>query len=191
MKLFAAVLTGLMLTGTLSAAEANLTVDPARTVIVSESGQNAAAAELKTHLDLITGKSIPILNPGQIKSGSYAFYVGKVPAGVPVKFQPEEARWKVTPKAAYFYGDKNSGTLYAVYDFLENELGVRWPYPGDIAFEPQEKLKIRNRQNSWIPSLNIRQIRGYKDRAVNQWQRRLLDAHDVWSAPRVAHLPAG
>ena len=63
MKLIAEILSVLMLTGTLSAAEANLTIDPERTVIVSESGQNTAAAELKTHLDLITGKSIPVVKP--------------------------------------------------------------------------------------------------------------------------------
>ena len=185
MKLIAEILSVLMLAGTLSAAEANLTIDPAWTVIVSESGQNTAAAELKTHLDLITGKSIPVVKPDQIKSGSYVFYVGRAPAGSDGKYQPEEARWQVTPKAAYFYGDKNKGTLHAVYDFLENELGVRWPAPEDIAFKPQEKLEIRNRQGRWIPTLNIRQIRGYKDRATNQWHARLrYGNHD---APRYGH----
>ena len=185
MKLIAAVLSVLMVAGTLSAAEANLTINPERSVIVSESGQNTAAAELKTHLDLITGKTIPMVKPDQIKSGSYVFYVGRAPAGSEGKYQPEEARWQVTPKAAYFYGDTNKGTLHAVYDFLENELGVRWPAPEDIAFQPQGKIEIRNRQGCWIPTLNIRQIRGYKDRAVNQWHARLrYGNHD---APRYGH----
>ena len=56
MKLIAEVLTVLMLAGTLSASAADLTVDPEQAVIVAGSGQNAAAAELKTHIDLITGK---------------------------------------------------------------------------------------------------------------------------------------
>ena len=97
---------------TLSAAEAGLTVDPERAVIAAEPRQEGAAAELKTHLDLITGKSIPVVKKNQIKSGNYVFYVGRSPAGSEGKYQPEEARWEITPKAAYFYGDKNNGTLF-------------------------------------------------------------------------------
>jgi hypothetical protein len=150
----------------LSAAE--ITIDPARSVISARQANDPAAQELKTHLELITGKKIPVLGGGQVRRNAFIFHIGKAPAGAPEKFQPEEARWEITPDAAYFYGEGTKGSLNAVYDFLENELGVRWPAPEDIAFQPQGKIEIRNRQGCWIPTLNIRQIRGYKDRAVNQ-----------------------
>lgn len=165
-----------------------LAIDPARAVISAQQSNDPAAQELKTHLELITGKKIPILGGGQVRCNAYIFHIGKVPAGVPAKFQPEESRWAITPQAAYFYGDGNKGSLNAVYDFLENELGIRWPAAGDISFRKQNPIRVKNASRKWIPELNIRTIRaaGKGDKTVAlQWRSRLrMGGHDQ---PRYGH----
>jgi len=166
-------------------AGAELLIDPAKAVIAAQQTNDPAAKELKTHLELITGKTIPIEKAGQTRKGAYVFHVGKTPAGADERYQPEEARWEITPDAAYFYGDQNNGVLFAVYDFLENELGVRWPGPGDIAFKPQDRLRIRNLKGRWYPILNLRGIRYYKDRTAQNWQKRLRAG--VHNQPRYGH----
>ena len=162
-----------------------IVIDPGSAVIAAARANDPAAKELKTHLELITGKSIPIEKAGQTRKGAYVFHVGKAPAGSDGKFQPEEARWEITPDAAYFYGDQNNGVLFAVYDFLENELSVRWPGPGGIAFKPQDRLRIRNLKGRWYPILNLRGIRYYKDRTAQNWQKRLRAG--VHNQPRYGH----
>ena len=162
-----------------------IVINPGNAVISASKANDPAAQELKKHLELITGKTIPVLGGGQVKKDAYIFHIGKAPSGAPVKFKPEESRWAVTSKAAYFYGEGPKGSLNAVYDFLENELGVRWPFQNDIAFRKQDPLRIRNLQGCWIPTLNIRQIRAYKDTATGQWHRRLrYGSHD---APSYGH----
>ena len=162
-----------------------LLIDPAKAVIAAQQANDPAAKELKTHLELITGKTIPIEKAGQTRKGAYVFHVGKAPAGSDGKFQPEEARWVIKPDAAYFYGAQNNGVLFAVYDFLENELGIRWPGPDDIAFKAQDPIRIRNRNGRWYPALNIRAIRSYTNKAAGRWHQRLRSGkHD---APAYGH----
>ena len=160
-------------------------INPGQSVIAAAQSNDPAAKELKTHLELITGKTIPIEKAGPPRKGVYVFHIGKAPAGADGKYLPEEARWEITPDAAYFYGDKNNGALFAVYDFLENELGVRWPVPGDIAYKVQNPLRIRNPKGRWCPALNLRGIRYYKNRAAQNWQK-LLRA-GVHNPPRYGH----
>ena len=160
---------------------ADVQIDPGRAVILSPDPQTPAAQELKLHLELITGKTIPVIScADEADKGTYVFYVGRVPDGEDSSFCPEEARWFVTPDAAYFYGDKRNGARNAVYDFLENELGVRWPAPGKIYVRKQETLTVRNPRGVWCPGLKIRSIRMNKGNPdVRQWRARLrFGAHD-------------
>ena len=185
MRIINVLFSGLLLLAGYFCAGTELMIDPAKAVIAAEPGTSPAAKELQTHLELITGKTIPLVKSNQVKAGNYVFHVGKAPADADEKYQPEEARWEITPDAAYFYGDQNNGVMFAVYDFLENELGVRWPGPGDIAFKPQDRLRIRNLKGRWYPVLNLRGIRYYKDRTAQNWQKRLrAGAHN---APSYGH----
>ena len=185
MKFAILILNLVFLCSWLHAGGTEILIDPDKALIVAEPRQDAAAADLKKHLDLIAGKPIPLVSHDQIKPGSFVFYVGRSPAGSDGRYQPEEARWEITPKTAYFYGDKNNGTLYAVYDFLENELGVRWPAPEDIAFKHQNPIRIRNLNGRWLPELNIRKIRSHRSKPLLEWHSRLRSGgHD---APSYGH----
>ena len=165
----------------------DIEIDPDNAVIVAVSLKEPAVQELKAHLDLISGMSIPVTtSEGAAKPGAYVFYVGRAPDAVQTAFRPEEARWEITPDAAYFYGDRNGDVRNAVYDFLESELGIRWPAPGIISYRKQDRIRIRNRSGVWCPDLKIRCIRMSRGGPEYlQWRKRLRQGeHD---RPRYGH----
>ena len=84
-------------------------IDPAKSIITYQTAAHKALAkDLQLHLKMITGKEIPISSvKTQPADGKFVFAVGEAPAGAPASFKPEEARWKVTSRGAWFYGDKN------------------------------------------------------------------------------------
>lgn len=105
-----------------------------------------ASEELKKHLELAGGKLVP-------GGGALEIFIGRNPGGTD-KLQPGEARWLYKEGKLYFWGNEKkdfSGTLAAVYGFLEEKLGVRWIFPGDdgifvpghrsVKFEENESYK--------------------------------------------------
>lgn len=149
-----------------------------------------AVDELKKHIRLITGKNLEVTR--NVNPGRFRIYVGMRPADDKKSFLPEEARYLVTPEGIWLYGmdecknirnesssmetalaaDTRAGTLFAVYEFLENELGVRWLEPGDkgIVYKKCRYLEFKPGQEGWIPQLVQRHMRSaYKDRSRARW----------------------
>lgn len=130
-----------------------------------------AAEELKKHLELISGKKIEITE--KTSGGEFPFYVGIPFPDDKTPLKNEEARYRITPSGIYLYGEDapladifnlrvtRTGTMFAVYFFLENELGVRWTEPGDdgIVYKPQPELSFAVKDFSWVPQLKQRNIR--------------------------------
>ena len=84
-----------------------------------------AVQELKKHLTLAGSKSLP-------GKRSLTILIGQ--KGNPKNLKQGETRWLYKKGKLYIWGRdlKNyPATLFAVYDFLEAKLGVRWIYPGD------------------------------------------------------------
>lgn len=122
-----------------------------------------AATELQHHLQLITGREIPVIQTAPA-SDVYPFYIATPAPGDEEPFACEEARYVVSQEGAWFYGDRsrrNIGARFAVYAFLEGQLGVRWLEPGDegIAFTSQDTLVLEPQTYQWIPELVFRKIR--------------------------------
>jgi len=148
-----------------------------------------AAAELAKHLQLVFGLDVPIVREGASTAGSGTFQIGIRPPGDGTALSPEEARYEITPAAIYLYGDddlegaglkspfpgpdrraaqkaldlKNArtGTLFAVYEFLEHELGVHWLMPGDhgIAYTARSRQTLRPKRHRWTTRLIRRHMR--------------------------------
>jgi hypothetical protein len=162
------------------------TVAPANCEIVTGAQPNAvvrfAVTELQKHLALIGG--VKPATPVAATRGRFSIFVGVRPSDDTKPFLPEEARWRVTPEAIWLYGDDSvnvvegddaatavryenrTGTLFAVYEFLERYLGVRWLAPGDagIAYEALATFSVPPGGGSWNPVFNQRHIRpGYRD----------------------------
>jgi len=136
----------------------------------SDSIKRFAAIELQKHLRLITGHDFVIVD--EIGKTNKAFMVGIKPESDEEPLGDEEARYLVTENAVYLYGDdqirrrrrnhqdnaldskrNRAGTLFAVYNFLENEMNVHWIEPGDqgIAYQPMRKIRIEAKADRWSP----------------------------------------
>ena len=158
-------------------------------VIVVKSDANEivrfAGEELRKHLGLILGQAPPIDTSSRPRGLN--FYVGVRPPDDDDPFlQLEEARYTIDDNAVYLYGDdevvfnydvlqdnvtkpgaiayNRMGTLFAVYFFLEAELGVRWVEPGDagISYERQQQLELSPKRRVWRTHCPYqRRIRSY------------------------------
>lgn len=112
-----------------------------------------AAAELSLHLTDALGAPVSVRRASEVPdssgTGVHVFRVGMVPAALAPPLAEEEGRYVVTPSITTFFGDdrvdqlatadarsaalhpaNRAGTLFAVYEFLEAELGFRWLAPG-------------------------------------------------------------
>jgi len=167
------LLVGIALVGYPCLAE-SVKVDPGNCVIVlhlesnlSPSAVNShrtAAEELRKHLALVTGTDISIVTNDAVAAGKYPFYFGVVPPGDTKPIVSQESRWLITEKGAWFYGDtsrQGTGAQYALYAFLEDQLGIRWTEAGDlgIAYTEQSPLILTIGVFNWIPELMFRKIR--------------------------------
>lgn len=138
-----------------------LVVLPAETNAVTET----AARELQQHLRLVTGQPVAVTNAAAAGAGSgYPFFLGVPAPGDARPLAPEEARWEITPRGAWLWGNDGrgrSGTQDAVYGFLEEELGVRWIEPGDfgVVAPTQASLTLTAGRRRWVPEMKLRKIR--------------------------------
>jgi hypothetical protein len=148
-----------------------------------------ASSELKKHLDLVFKGDIPVIKASSGQKFKKQLFVGIRPGEFKRNMKPEEAIYAIGYKTIYFFGDdainvkfteekpgdlkdktlsevlnlsyNRTGTLFAVYSFLENELGVRWIKPGDQGlFYPEiQSISLPQKEVSWTPALIQRNIR--------------------------------
>ena len=110
-----------------------------------------AAEELSHHFTKAFGKAPEVVCEDKLDAARYPFhiYLGatKAAAGLPVgKLEGEEHVVKTLGNGLYLLGGDDDtaysevskvsgvalrGTLYAAYDFLENEMDVKWLWPGE------------------------------------------------------------
>ena len=163
----------------LSSYATQVKIDPELAQIVLPAKADAikrfAAQELQYHLQLITGKKLPVVSTKP--QAGYCFYVGIPNPSDKKKLTMEEARWVTGPKATYIWGYdeisnrykddfKNisvstNGTLYAVYDFLNKILKIQHLEPGidGIVFEKRKTLALPVSEGSWLSRFEFRGMR--------------------------------
>jgi hypothetical protein len=148
-----------------------------------------ASEELKKHLDLIVGGDIPITALSAKNKSLRKIFVGIKPERYTKETGPEESIYIIRKKDIYLFGDdavnikysnehpgefksrmlsealnlsyNRAGTLFAVYNFIESELGVRWIKPGDngIFYAKQLSVTLPEKTSEWKPALIQRNIR--------------------------------
>ena len=162
-------------------AQGRIVIYPEKSIIVSSPAVREAADELKLHLKLITGVDVPERENAQ--SGEFAFsFVPAVTGG-----NAEACEWKVSETGVEFKGH----VYFAVVDFLENALGVRWPEGDIVAYEARNPLVVEKLSGAWAPELKIRRIRmvskpEHKDLAGHRvFVRRMREGHH--DAPLYGH----
>ncbi|MHC4873292.1 MAG: DUF4838 domain-containing protein [Planctomycetota bacterium] len=164
-------------------AENKVIIEPDNIVIVlpekADNIKKFAADELQKHLALITGKKPVIVTGKNIDNSKLPIFVGVKKAEDKTALDREEARYFISKDSIYIYGEdtvemqydtlpdwafhrrNHTGTMFAVYSFLEQELGVVWVAPGDegISYRAAEKLALAEKTFSWKPSLPLRIVR--------------------------------
>ena len=127
-------------------------IDPAKIEILvdgKDGKTRGAAEELKQHLTLIGGVDTPIVD--KTRPGSYVF---RFAPGI-IDGNREACAWESAAAETVFSGHVG----FAVIDFLENALGVRWPEGDFISYTVQNPLTLSCTNGMWAPKLNIRTIR--------------------------------
>jgi len=133
-----------------------------------------------------------VMDAKQIPAGKYVWNFGVLPPGVnraEVKsYKPQEGRWLITDKAAYFYGRDKNGVRIAFYTFMEDAMGVRYPFEKLVVFpkgvcDPLD-VSAAQAKGAFAPPVSIRRLRG-KDRGGWRWSPRMRDG--VYDSPAWGH----
>ena len=126
-----------------------------------------AANELKLHLDQITGGNFEIKKESEISAEACAIHIGntkKAKANLK-NFDSKTAKFdsliiKTIGKNLYLNGHYKRGSYYAVCEFLERNLGVRW-WTNEESYIPNKpSINIENIDYTYAPKF-ISRTSGY------------------------------
>jgi hypothetical protein len=119
-----------------------------------------AAQELADDLRQISGATLPVVNHAP---RGPAIFVGASPF-LPSGFR--KARLDILPEEAfvvrtdrrniYLAGHDDRGTLYAVYSFLEDQLGARWYAPDATRMPAQDTVRVPDLNETHTPGFTYR-----------------------------------
>ena len=116
-----------------------------------------AAKDLRYHLELITGKVLPMVNEARA-GNAIALSVGKTGAAADIDFPGlgiEGIHIRTEGPALILAGNKR-GVLYATYTFLEDYLGCRWFAPDCSKWPTEGTLAVPQVDRRYIPPLEYR-----------------------------------
>jgi len=125
--------------------------------------EQTAAAELRKHLELCTGAVLPVVAEGEVE-GRAAFYLGatskfqRLFGSQDILKQMDAIVLGAEGKDIILGGHPARGPLYAVYEFLERYLGVRW-WTAEAAKLPRHNdLNIEVQEYAYAPQLSYREV---------------------------------
>lgn len=141
----------------------------AKAVIVLASdpipSEKTAATELASYLEKITGARFRILAEGEPRPAGPAVFVGPTRLAQrlglkPARMGPEEWAIRASGDALVLAGGRPRGTLYAVYRFLEDDLGVRWWNAFEESVPRHPTLRIAEIERRGHPAFEQRDLSG-------------------------------
>jgi len=138
-------------------------------------GQSQAVDELQEHIRLMSGATLPVVPEQRVQPDSSKVLIlvgqGKLVKRLGVdttKLEPETFLVKTSDNALILAGDDGgsksnarTGTLWAVYDFLQDQLGCRWIWPGEIGrvVPRRQTIQVGDLDVQETPFIKIRDIR--------------------------------
>ncbi|HPS02872.1 MAG TPA: DUF4838 domain-containing protein, partial [Candidatus Sumerlaeota bacterium] len=152
-----------------------------------------AARDLQYYVERATGVRMPILPEGSDvpTSATRRIYLGATRAALeagldPARLSRDAYSIRKSGDVVYLVGADGKGgpidgglrtpvgTLFAVYDVLDNDLGVRWLWPGKSGeFVPkQATLQIRDRDETVVPRFRFSGLRTERPEEI-LWMRRM------------------
>jgi Domain of unknown function (DUF4838)/Glycosyl hydrolase family 67 N-terminus len=128
----------------------------------STPAERHAAEELQRFLKEIAGAELPIREAGALPE--HAILVGRdaeaerlVPGVDWAKLGDEGLVVRTAGPHLLLAGGRPRGTLYAVYSFLEDELGCRWFAPDCSRIPKQRRLVVHDLHRTFVPPLEYRE----------------------------------
>ena len=128
--------------------------------------EQTAAKELQSHLKLVTGAELPITTEAAAPAGKELIFVGQT-AAFKAAFPNEDLAslkhdgiiMRTAGERLYLLGGQPRGTLYAVYTFLEDIVGVHWwgARPDETFIPKQPTLDILDLNKRYVPALQCRE----------------------------------
>jgi hypothetical protein len=135
----------------------------------ADPAETYASEELQVALKKISGVDFMVVKGGEIPSRN-AIILGSLESSPEIKSKTVELKLKADKveqlavytigNNLYLAGNNPRGCLYAVYSFLERELGVRWLWPGDDGEFMPAKNRFALPKLAWnyAPSFRFREM---------------------------------
>jgi hypothetical protein len=123
--------------------------------------EQTAAKELQSYLEKSTGVLIPIVGESSLTSSQPAIMVGPTVYARSKGIMPKgEEDWtiKTVGNRLVLTGGRPRGTLYSVYHFLEDHVGIRWWTMWEESVPKLNKLTISSIDRSGSPGFIYRDI---------------------------------
>jgi len=122
-----------------------------------------AASVLTNYLHEISGAAFPLVEESNASASRHKIYIGYNIKLSDKKFEKADESFKYinTGHDIAIWGGKNRGTMYAVFTFLEKELGVRW-FSSTVKIVPQRSehnFSVLNCEES--PAIKFRLVDYY------------------------------
>ncbi len=145
--------------------------------------ERTAAEELARYLQRISGASFTVRDESPDENSSPAIHVGPTAVARAVGCDPAlfpAEGWRVRTAGGHLIlaGGRPRGTLYAVYHFLEDELGVRWWNAFEEQVPRSRRLTIGAIDRAGRPAFGYRDVNGLYHNAPDFSARSRLNGHE-------------
>lgn len=161
-------LTGLLVLGSVPGSALLLADGGKATITIAlcdspEPAEKTAARELAAYLGAVTGGTFPVVAESQVMEQVPRIFVG--PTGFAqskgidaASLSPEEWIMRTEGNNLILAGGRPRGTLYAVYRFLEDVIGVHWWNAYEESVPRQDTLRIEDLDRTGKPAFRYRDI---------------------------------
>lgn len=153
----------------------------------ASASEQTAAEELQSYLQQIGGVTLPIIGCKQLAEGQKHIFVGyneKYGALCGAVF-PEKGdegyTYRNVGSNIWIYGGSERGTMYGVYSFLENELGVRWYTKDYTHISALKEWCFGELYSNESPFIQYRFVQYYNVEPHKEWLAH-NKCNSVWSA---------
>lgn len=128
--------------------------------------ERTAARELREHLAQVTGAALPIVAEAEAPGSAPRIVLGNgaltrrlLPDFKPAELAPDAIRIETVGADLVLAGHPRRGTLYAVYELLEDTVGVRWWTSTETRIPKRPTLRIPPLKVAFAPKVPDRATR--------------------------------
>ena len=146
--------------------------------------EQTAARELATYLGRVTGAEFRVVDEADAAEAEATIEVGPTSSAravLPEATGLAAERWGIRSdgRRLYLYGGRPRGVLYAVYHFLEDEVGVRFWTPWEELVPSRSRLSVGPIDRTGEPAFGYRDVSGI-DGPLPYRARRRHNGFESW-----------